>query len=80
MSLIALGLLLLSAVLHAAWNLLLKQAGRRYVVLWGALAAGSALFLPVLLLACSFPGRAWRAATFRGRHALTGIVPAPGSQ
>jgi drug/metabolite transporter (DMT)-like permease len=46
----ALGLLLVSAVLHTTWNLLLKQAGQKYMATWWAMLIGSALFLPVLLV------------------------------
>jgi len=31
MSLFAIGLLLAAAVLHTTWNLLLKQAGEKYI-------------------------------------------------
>ncbi|HRE27505.1 MAG TPA: EamA family transporter, partial [Anaerolineales bacterium] len=45
---LALGLLLLSAALHAGWNLLLKQAHDRQAAAWWAMLIGSILFLPVL--------------------------------
>jgi drug/metabolite transporter (DMT)-like permease len=48
-STLALGLVLVAAVLHATWNLVIKQASDRLVVVWWALGAGSLLFLPVLL-------------------------------
>jgi drug/metabolite transporter (DMT)-like permease len=44
----AIGLLLASAVLHTTWNLLLKQAGEKYMATWWAMLIGSVLFLPVL--------------------------------
>ncbi len=44
----ALGLLFLSAILHTAWNLLLKQAGEKYMAVWWAVLIGSAAFLPAL--------------------------------
>jgi drug/metabolite transporter (DMT)-like permease len=47
----ALGLLLAAGTLHAGWNLLLKGAANRLVVMWLALIVGSLLFLPVLLAA-----------------------------
>jgi drug/metabolite transporter (DMT)-like permease len=46
----AIGLLLVSAALHTTWNLLLKQAGEKYMATWWAMLAGSLLFLPVLFL------------------------------
>ncbi len=51
MSAFALSLLLAGGALHAAWNLLLKGAANRLVVLWWSWLAGSLLFLPVLLAA-----------------------------
>jgi drug/metabolite transporter (DMT)-like permease len=46
----AIGLLLVSAALHTTWNLLLKQAGEKYMATWWAMLAGSVLFLPALFL------------------------------
>src|SRR5512143_2515955 len=46
----AVGLLLVSAALHTTWNLLVKQAGEKYMATWWAMLIGSALFLPVLLV------------------------------
>lgn len=40
--------LLFSAVLHTAWNLLLKQSSRKYIVTWWAILLGAGLFLPIL--------------------------------
>src|SRR5512141_389188 len=50
MSVIAIFLLLGSAILHAAWNLLLKQAGEKYIATWWAVLLGSAVFLPFLFI------------------------------
>jgi len=44
----ALGLLFGSAILHTAWNLLLKQAGEKYMATWWGMFMGSILFLPAL--------------------------------
>ncbi len=44
----ALGLLFGSAILHTAWNLLLKQAGEKYMATWWGMFLGSILFLPAL--------------------------------
>ena len=43
-------LLLLSAVLHAGWNLLLKRSAERFVFTWLAMAVSAALASPVLFL------------------------------
>jgi drug/metabolite transporter (DMT)-like permease len=51
MSPVALGLLLLAAALHAAWNILIKRAADRQATLWWALVIGGALLLPALALA-----------------------------
>jgi drug/metabolite transporter (DMT)-like permease len=44
----AIVLLLISAVIHTTWNLLLKQAGEKYLVSWWAGVIGCLIFLPVL--------------------------------
>ena len=44
----ALGLLFASAILHTTWNLLLKQAGEKYMATWWGMLLGSLLFLPAL--------------------------------
>ena len=49
MPLTALGLLFGSAILHTAWNLLLKQAGEKYMATWWGMFIGSMLFLPALI-------------------------------
>jgi drug/metabolite transporter (DMT)-like permease len=46
---LAIALLLISAVMHTTWNLLLKQAGEKYMATWWGMLLGSALFLPALL-------------------------------
>jgi drug/metabolite transporter (DMT)-like permease len=50
MPLSALVLLFASAILHTTWNLLLKQAGEKYIATWWAVLIGSSLFLPFLFL------------------------------
>ena len=57
----ALALVLLSSICHAAWNLLLKRAGNQEVFAWSFLVSGSVVLLPlgvVLFLAhpVSSPG------------------------
>ncbi len=59
MPLSALALLVLAALLHAAWNLLLKNAGQKYIVLWWGLALSSIISLPILLLQLPIPARIW---------------------
>jgi len=59
MPLTALGLLLLAAVLHAIWNLLVKNARQKQVFTWWALAVGAVFFSPLLLLTRVFPIQVW---------------------
>lgn len=47
MSFFAISLLLISAILHTTWNLMLKRAGEKYIATWWAVLVGSAVFLPV---------------------------------
>lgn len=61
--LVAAALALLAAVLHASWNIVVKQTGDRFLALWGQFAfAGSFAFL--MLVGWSFvdgiPDIAWR--------------------
>jgi drug/metabolite transporter (DMT)-like permease len=55
----AIGLLLAAAILHAAWNLLLKRAGATQIFTWWTLIAGAAIGSPALLLGPPVPGAAW---------------------
>lgn len=55
----ALALLLTAAVLHASWNLLVKQSRAKEVFTWLSLIVGSLCFLPVLLRSPALPARAW---------------------
>ncbi|MGH9897406.1 MAG: EamA family transporter [Pyrinomonadaceae bacterium] len=55
MSFTALGLLVGAAILHAAWNLLLKQTNEKYVVTWWALLVGSLCFLPLMFTGQMLP-------------------------
>ena len=57
MSTTAFLLVLLSAVLHASWNLLIKASGDRSVTAAGQVALGAAVFSPVLL----WTGIPWQA-------------------
>ena len=59
MSPTVLGLLLGAAVLHASWNLLLKQAVEPELVSWWAMLLGSLLLLPSLITRDGMPGFIW---------------------
>ena len=50
MPIVAILLLLGSAILHTTWNLLLKRAGGKYIATWWAVLLGSAVFLPFLFI------------------------------
>src|SRR5690348_12937099 len=43
-------LLVVAALLHAGWNLLLKRSSNSYIVTWWSLLVGSICFLPLVLL------------------------------
>jgi drug/metabolite transporter (DMT)-like permease len=49
MPLTALGLLLVAAMMHTTWNLLVKRAKEKQVFIWCALIAGIIIFSPLLL-------------------------------
>jgi drug/metabolite transporter (DMT)-like permease len=55
----ALALLIIAALLHAGWNLLLKNVDHKYIVLWWGLTIGSVISLPVLILNWPVPARIW---------------------
>jgi len=55
----ALGLLLVAAVLHAGWNLLVKRAGEKQLFTWLALVVGALCFAPLIFLNSPLPGRVW---------------------
>jgi len=48
MSLLAIGLLLVSALLHTTWNLLLKQADDKFLAVWIASALSGLFIIPAL--------------------------------
>jgi drug/metabolite transporter (DMT)-like permease len=56
MPIFAISLLFGSAILHTSWNLLLKQAGEKYIATWWAILIGSGICLPLLFLT-GFPTR-----------------------
>ena len=56
---LALGMVLVAAVLHAGWNLFVKRAREKQVfTLWG-LMVGSVCFAPILLFSQPFPFMIW---------------------
>ena len=59
MSLAALGLLLMAAVLHAGWNLFVKRAKEKQVFTWWALLVGAICFTPLLLTSPPLPLKIW---------------------
>lgn len=59
MSPVALGVLLLAAMMHASWNLLVKRAGEKQIFTWWAMMAGTVCFLPLLLISQPLPLRVW---------------------
>lgn len=50
MPLLAIGLLLIAAALHATWNLFVKRAREKQVMIWLALLTGVLIYLPLVLL------------------------------
>jgi drug/metabolite transporter (DMT)-like permease len=59
MPLIALGLILISAVMHASWNLFLKQAQHKQIFIWWGVIVGSLCFAPILIVSPALPVRIW---------------------
>lgn len=59
MSLIAVGILLFSALLHALWNGLLRQAGDKYVAMWWATVISAIITTPVLFWMPPLPASGW---------------------
>lgn len=62
MTLPLLALLLTAAALHAAWNLLLKRAPDRQLIVWWAVIVSALCLLPVLALRPALPAIGWRFA------------------
>ncbi len=59
MPLFALATILLSACMHAGWNLLVKRASNKEVFMWWALLVGTLLYTPVLIIGFPIPSRVW---------------------
>ena len=66
MSLFALGLVLVSAVFHATWNLLAKRAGADTPFLWLAYVVGAIVFAPfaIGIVVIARPQLGWAALVF----------------
>lgn len=63
---VALGLLLVAALMHASWNLLIKRAGSRLLFTYWALVVSMITVLPALALAGLPPVRVWLFALASG--------------
>jgi drug/metabolite transporter (DMT)-like permease len=50
---------LAAAVLHAGWNLAIKQGGDRYLALWGQFTLAGAIGLVVIVVVGDFPANGW---------------------
>ncbi len=59
MSLLALLLLLLSAALHAGWNLLLKRSREKHIASWWTVVIGGILAAPILIGQGGPPANVW---------------------
>ena len=59
MSLIAVAILLFSALLHALWNGLLRGADDKYVAMWWATVVGAVITAPVFFLMPPIPAYGW---------------------
>src|SRR2546428_9818628 len=66
MSFFALGLVLISAVFHATWNLLAKRAGADTPFLWLAYIVGAIVYAPfaIAILVIAHPQLGWPALVF----------------
>src|SRR5260370_18508927 len=59
MPLTAIGLLLVAAMMHTTWNLIVKRAREKQVFTWCSLTAGVIIFSPLLLTSAAFPISVW---------------------
>ncbi len=70
----AFALVLLSAGMHAGWNLVVKASGDRLVAAWAQVVLGAAVFLPVLAVSFVQP-RFWPVVALSGVvHAVYGLL------
>jgi len=63
---VATGLALAAAALHAAWNLTAKRSADRFLALWGQFAVAAAISAIVLVLIGDLPAAAWWPAVVTG--------------
>ena len=59
MPIYVLGLIILSALFHAGWNLLLKNSDKKFLIMWWGIVLSSILGLPILILHWPIPARVW---------------------
>lgn len=59
-------LALAAAVVHAAWNLSVKQGGDRFIALWGQFSVAGGLGLIIILAVGGFPAHGWVWAAMSG--------------
>lgn len=59
MSALALGMVLMAAVLHTSWNMLLKRSADRQIVSWWAMLVGALIFAPLIILSWPLPAAIW---------------------
>jgi drug/metabolite transporter (DMT)-like permease len=59
-------LALAAAVLHAGWNLAVKQSGDRYLALWGQFTIAGAIGLALIVIVGGFPAHGWWWAAMSG--------------
>ena len=59
-------LALTAAVMHAGWNLAVKQSGDRFLALWGQFTLAGAICLVIILVVGGFPAEGWRWAFLSG--------------
>lgn len=59
MPVFVLGLLVLSALCHAGWNLLVKNNDKKFIIMWWGILLGSILGLPILILHWPIPPQIW---------------------
>src|SRR5437660_3579164 len=56
---VALGLVLVSAVMHTSWNFFVKQAKYKQAFMWWALVIGSLCFTFIFFVSPPLPVRVW---------------------
>jgi multidrug transporter EmrE-like cation transporter len=58
-SLAALLLVLVAAVMHTGWNFVVKQVADTHVFTWWALVVGALVYLPLLVQGLPIPAQIW---------------------